>query len=105
GRGGDQARSRPHRAGRPLALRHAAAHRGQDAPRHQKGSAMTGTVLAEDAGNGVRVVTLNRPHRLNAIQPELLEDLIAALHAADRDPAVRAVVLTGAAAPSARATT
>ena len=53
-----------------------------------------------------RVVTLNRPHRLNAIQPELLEDLIAALHAADRDPGVRAIVLTGAGrAFSARATT
>ena len=57
---------------------------------------MTGTVLAEDAGAGVRVVTLNRPHRLNAILPELLEDLITALQAADRDPGVRAVVLTGA---------
>jgi len=57
---------------------------------------MTGTVLSEDADGGVRIVTLNRPHRLNAIQPELLEDLIAALHAADRDPAVRAVLLTGA---------
>ena len=57
---------------------------------------MTGTVLTEDAGDGVRMVTLNRPHRLNAITPELLEDLIAALQAADRDPAVRALVLTGA---------
>ncbi len=57
---------------------------------------MTGTVSMEDAGDGVRVVTLNRPHRLNAITPELLEDLIAALQAADRDPAVRALVLTGA---------
>ncbi|HUN47403.1 MAG TPA: enoyl-CoA hydratase/isomerase family protein [Stellaceae bacterium] len=57
---------------------------------------MTGTVLTEDAGDGVRVVTLNRPDRLNAIVPALLEDLIAALHAADRDPAIRAVVLTGA---------
>ena len=57
---------------------------------------MTGTVLVEDAGGGVRVVTLNRPQRLNAITPELLEDLIAALQAADRDPAIRAVVLTGA---------
>jgi enoyl-CoA hydratase/carnithine racemase len=57
---------------------------------------MTGTVLVEDAGDGVRIVTLNRPQRLNAIVPELLEDLIAALQAADRDPAVRAVVLTGA---------
>jgi enoyl-CoA hydratase/carnithine racemase len=57
---------------------------------------MTGTVLTEDAGDGVRVVTLNRPQRLNAITLELLEDLIAALQAADRDPAIRAVVLTGA---------
>lgn len=57
---------------------------------------MTGTVLAEDAGEGVRIVTLSRPARLNAIVPELLEDLIAALQAADRDPLVRAIVLTGA---------
>ena len=57
---------------------------------------MPGTVLAEDAGGGVRVVTLNRPHRLNAIVPELLEELIAALAAADADLAVGAVVLTGA---------
>jgi enoyl-CoA hydratase/carnithine racemase len=57
---------------------------------------MTGTVLAQDAAGGVRIVTLNRPQRLNAIMPELLEDLITALSAADRDPAVRAIVLTGA---------
>ncbi len=57
---------------------------------------MTGTVLTEEAGDGVRVVTLNRPQRLNAITPELLEELIAALQAADRDPVIRAVVLTGA---------
>lgn len=56
---------------------------------------MSGIVLAEDAGDGVRVVTLNRPQRLNAIVPELLEELIAALGAADRDPAVRAIILTG----------
>ena len=57
---------------------------------------MAGTVLTEEVGDGVRVVTLNRPQRLNAITPELLEDLIAALQAADREPAIRAVVLTGA---------
>lgn len=57
---------------------------------------MTQTVLTEEAGDGVRVVTLNRPQRLNAIVPALLEELIAALQAADREPAVRAVVLTGA---------
>ncbi|HEX5325953.1 MAG TPA: enoyl-CoA hydratase/isomerase family protein [Acetobacteraceae bacterium] len=57
---------------------------------------MTGTVLADNAGDGVRIITLNRPHRLNAIMPELLEDLIAALQEADQDPDVRAIVLTGA---------
>ncbi|HEV2676768.1 MAG TPA: enoyl-CoA hydratase/isomerase family protein [Aliidongia sp.] len=57
---------------------------------------MTGTILTEDAGDGVRIVTLNRPHRLNAIVPELLDDLNHALEAADRDPAIRAIVLTGA---------
>ena len=57
---------------------------------------MTGTVLTEDHAGGLRVVTLNRPHRLNAIVPELLDDLVAALRAADADEAVRAIVLTGA---------
>ncbi|HZS84981.1 MAG TPA: enoyl-CoA hydratase/isomerase family protein [Stellaceae bacterium] len=57
---------------------------------------MTATVLSEDAGEGVRIVTLNRPHRLNAIVPELLDALVAALQAADRDAAVRAILLTGA---------
>jgi enoyl-CoA hydratase/carnithine racemase len=57
---------------------------------------MTATVLTDDAGDGVRLITLNRPHRLNAIVPALLEELIAALQAADRDPAVGAIILTGA---------
>jgi enoyl-CoA hydratase/carnithine racemase len=56
---------------------------------------MTGTVLTEDAGEAVRLITLNRPHRLNAIVPELLDDLIAALDAANRDPSVRAILITG----------
>jgi enoyl-CoA hydratase/carnithine racemase len=57
---------------------------------------MTGTVLTDEAGDGVRVITLNRPQRLNAIVPDLLEALIAALQAADRDADIRAVVLSGA---------
>jgi enoyl-CoA hydratase/carnithine racemase len=57
---------------------------------------MTGTVLTRDEEGAVRVVTLNRPHRLNAIAPQLLEDLLAALAAAERDDGVRAIVLTGA---------
>jgi len=57
---------------------------------------MTGTVLIEDPGSGVRVITLNRPARLNAITPELVEDLTRELTAANQDAAVRAIVLTGA---------
>jgi enoyl-CoA hydratase/carnithine racemase len=57
---------------------------------------VTGTVLTEDAECGLRVITLNRPHRLNAITPELLDDLVAALIAANRESSVRCIVLTGA---------
>lgn len=56
---------------------------------------MTGTVLTEDLGEGVRRISLNRPQRLNAIVPALLDDLVQALGAADRDPGIRAIVLTG----------
>src|SRR6185369_4208030 len=96
GRGFAQARPRPDRASDPAALRRAAAQRGQVPPHHQKGSAMTSTVLTEDDGDGVRIVTLNRPHRLNAIVPALLDELVAALRGGDGDPGIRAVVLTGA---------
>lgn len=56
---------------------------------------MTGTVLTEYLGEGVQKISLNRPQRLNAIVPELLDDLVEALTAADRDTRVRAIVLTG----------
>lgn len=42
------------------------------------------------------VLTLDRPDRLNALSRQLLEELGAAAREAARDPAVRAVVLTGA---------
>lgn len=57
---------------------------------------MTRTVLTEDLGEGVRVVSLNRPHRLNAIVPEMLDHLVEAVDAANSDSAIRAIVLTGA---------
>jgi len=45
---------------------------------------------------GVLVLTLNRPERLNALTGELLEVLLAALEEANRDQEVRALLLTGA---------
>jgi enoyl-CoA hydratase len=44
---------------------------------------------------GVRL-TLNRPAKLNAINGELVTALVAALDAAEADPAVRVIVLEGA---------
>ncbi len=45
---------------------------------------------------GVATLTLNRPERLNAINPEMNALLQQRLHEAGRDPAVRCIVLTGA---------
>jgi 2-(1,2-epoxy-1,2-dihydrophenyl)acetyl-CoA isomerase len=45
---------------------------------------------------GYRLITLNRPERLNALTGEMADAVIAALDAAAADPACRAVLLTGA---------
>jgi enoyl-CoA hydratase/carnithine racemase len=52
-------------------------------------------VLAETVGR-VRVVTLNRPDKLNAISRALISGLLAAMRAAADDETVHVVVLTGA---------
>ena len=52
-------------------------------------------VLLSDDRDGVRTLTLNRPHRKNAINPELWIALRDALNAAGRDRTVRALVITG----------
>lgn len=54
-----------------------------------------GTVLYESDA-GVATLTLNRPHRLNAITPELIEDLEEALERAQGAPDVRVIRLRGA---------
>jgi enoyl-CoA hydratase/carnithine racemase len=46
--------------------------------------------------NGVAVITLNRPDRLNAWRAEMERDVRAAMRAASDDDAVRVIVLTGA---------
>jgi enoyl-CoA hydratase/carnithine racemase len=44
----------------------------------------------------VAILTLNRPERLNAISGPMLMALSESLVASDRDPGVRAIILTGA---------
>ncbi|HWD23516.1 MAG TPA: enoyl-CoA hydratase/isomerase family protein [Burkholderiales bacterium] len=56
---------------------------------------MSDTVLVRDEG-GVRLLTMNRPEKLNALDNELTATLLGALHAAQADPAIAVVVLTGA---------
>lgn len=56
---------------------------------------MTGPVLTEDRGD-VRVVTLNRPGRKNAIDLHLRYALAEAIEAADTAGGIRAIVITGA---------
>ena len=51
-------------------------------------------LLTEDRGH-IRILTINRPERMNAISPELGDVLIEAFVEANADAAVRAVILTG----------
>jgi enoyl-CoA hydratase/carnithine racemase len=51
----------------------------------------------EDRG-GVRVLTMNRPDKRNALNMALSEALLAGLRAAEADDSVRSIVLTGAGA-------
>jgi len=52
------------------------------------------TILVETRGK-VGLVTLNRPKALNALNAQVLADLLAALKAFDADPAIAASVITG----------
>jgi len=53
-------------------------------------------VQVEERTPRVRVVALNRPDKRNALSIPLLAELSKAVEEADRDPAVRAIVLRGA---------
>jgi enoyl-CoA hydratase/carnithine racemase len=46
--------------------------------------------------DGIALVTLNRPEKLNAFNTQMMKDLIAVFDETDRDDAVRAVIVTGA---------
>lgn len=57
---------------------------------------MTDQVLQSEDRGRVRILTMNRPEKLNALNTALTEALIAWLRNADRDDAISVVVLTGA---------
>src|SRR5512132_1096978 len=57
-------------------------------------SQATETIRVEQA-DGVQTITLNRPDSLNALNATMRRELLTAFKAAGRNPAVRAVLLTG----------
>lgn len=54
------------------------------------------TVSVAQPDDDVLIVTLDRPDRLNAITPRLIEDVTRVVEAVDLDKDLRAVILTGA---------
>lgn len=56
----------------------------------------TSPVLQRDDRGAVALLTLNRPAKLNALSNELLAAIMRALDDIELDPAVRAIVITGA---------
>jgi enoyl-CoA hydratase/carnithine racemase len=51
-------------------------------------------IRSEQRGE-VQLITLDRPHRLNAWTPHMAEELVDAIGAANADPGIGAIVLTG----------
>ena len=57
---------------------------------------MSGETVLVDKAGGVTRLTLNRPDKLNALNKQLYEEMMAALATIEREESCRVVVLTGA---------
>lgn len=56
---------------------------------------MTYETIIYDVSDSVATITLNRTENYNALNPDLLRELLAALTAAEADASVRAIIVTG----------
>src|SRR3990167_2388817 len=54
-----------------------------------------GQYLLLEKKEPLSVITLNRPEALNALSPELIQELVQTLEQLDKDPSVRCIILTG----------
>src|SRR5277367_6922686 len=52
--------------------------------------------LKYEKDGAVATITLNRPDKRNAISSAMIDELMGALNAAEGDPALRVLILTGA---------
>lgn len=57
---------------------------------------MSDSHILSSVQDGICTLTFNRPERKNALTPTMYADLVERLRAADADPAVRVIVVTGA---------
>ena len=55
-----------------------------------------------DEEEGISIITLNRPERLNALSSALVEELVGLLDELERRNEVGAVIITGAPRPDGR---
>jgi len=57
---------------------------------------MTYEIISLETDGPVAVLTLRRPERLNAMNAQMLDEMMAACDEVEADRAIRALVLTGA---------
>ena len=48
-----------------------------------------------DQQDGVGIITLNRPHCLNAMNPQLIQEVATAFDLANNDPQIKVIIFTG----------
>ncbi|MGB3866414.1 MAG: enoyl-CoA hydratase-related protein, partial [Xanthobacteraceae bacterium] len=53
-------------------------------------------IVLQELDRGLLTITMNRPERRNALNPEMVAGLVEAARRAADDPEVRAVLLKGA---------
>ncbi len=56
---------------------------------------MTYSTIRSERNGPACIITLNRPEKRNAVSTQMMDEIVSAARAADEDPAVRAVILTG----------
>lgn len=54
------------------------------------------TTLLTSLENGIFIVTINRPDKMNALNTDVMSDLNAVLNGIETDPEIKAVIITGA---------
>ncbi|MEX0823341.1 MAG: enoyl-CoA hydratase-related protein, partial [Balneolaceae bacterium] len=54
------------------------------------------TLLFETRENGIAIITINRPDKLNALNSKVLDELDSAISSAVNESSIRVILITGA---------